>query len=104
MSKRAIFAQTEQIPWLDVAARLRDQYGWEICYFVGAKSQSRKAATLFPDTIFHTKNIARRNRGPQLCDRIPSAPLDESLLSALSYYESIYLKMMDRNDPPRTSL
>ena len=42
MSKRAIFAQAEQIPWVDVAAKLRDQYGWEICYFVGGKKQCIK--------------------------------------------------------------
>ena len=98
MSKKAIFAQTEQIPWVDVAAELRDQYGWEICYFIGGKKQSKKAAALFPDTVFHTKNRARNNQGPQGGDPIPAAPLDEALLSALSFHESIYLKMLDRND------
>ena len=98
MAKKAIFAQTEQISWVDVAAELRDQYGWEICYFIGGKKQSKKAATLFPDTVFHTKDLARSNRWPEVCNKIPSSPLDETLLSALSYHESIYMKMLDRND------
>jgi hypothetical protein len=98
MPQKAIFAQAEQIPWVDVAARLRDQYGLEICYFIGGKKQSKRAAALFPDTIFHTKNMARSNRCPKVCDQIPSSPLDETLLSALSFHESIYMKMLDRND------
>jgi hypothetical protein len=98
MSKKAIFAQTEQIHWVDVAARLRDKYGWEICYFVGGKKQAKRAAALFPETIFHTKDLARNNQGPDAGVRLPSAPLDKTLLSALSFHESIYLKMLDRND------
>jgi hypothetical protein len=98
MSKKAIFAQTEQIPWVDVAAELRDQYGWEICYFIGGKKQSKKAAAAFPDTVFHTKDLARSNQCPEVCNPIPSSPLDETLLSKLSYHESIYMKMLDRND------
>jgi hypothetical protein len=98
MSKKAIFAQAEQISWVDVAAKLRDQYGWEICYFIGGKKQSKRAAALYPDAVFHTKDMARSNRWPEVCDQIPSSPLDETLLSALSFYESIYMKMLDRND------
>jgi len=98
MPKRAIFAQTEQIAWIDVAARLRDRYGWEICYFIGGKKQSKRAAALFPDTIFHTKDLARINRRPEGCARIPAAFLDKPLLSSLSFHESIYMKMLDRND------
>lgn len=98
MSKKAIFAQAEQIHWVDVAATLRDRYGWEICYFIGGKKQAKRAAALFPDTVFHTKDIARLNQWPEDCDEIPFPPLDAPLLSALSTYESIYMKMLDRND------
>jgi hypothetical protein len=98
MPKKAIFAQTEQISWVEVAAKLRDRYGWEICYFIGGNKQAKKAATLFPDTVFHTKNLARSNRWPSACDQIPSSPLDETLLAAMSFHESIYMKMLDRND------
>ena len=98
MPKKAIFAQAEQIPWVEVAARLRDQYGWEICYFIGGNKQSKRAATLFPDTIFHTKDMARCNQWPEVCHQISPSPLDETLLAALSFNESIYMKMLDRND------
>ena len=98
MPKKAIFAQTEQIQWAEVAARLRDRYGWEICYFIGGKKQSKIAASLFPDTIFHTKDLARINRSPKICAHIPTSPVDKTLLSSLSFYESIYIKMLDRDD------
>jgi hypothetical protein len=98
MTTRAIFAQAEQIHWVDVAARLRDHNGWEICYFIGGKKQAKRAAALFPGTIFHTKDIARLNRWPRECNAIALPPLDQPLLAALSSYESIYMKMLDRND------
>lgn len=98
MTKKAIFAQTEQISWVDVATRLRDHYGWKICYFIGGKKQSKKAASLFPDTVFHTKDLARNNRWPSRCDQIRPSPLDETLLSSMYFHESIYMKMLDRND------
>jgi hypothetical protein len=98
MSKKAIFAQAEQVPWVDVAAKLRDQYGWDICYFIGGKKQSKKAATLFPNTVFHNKVMARSNRWPKVGDQIPSSTLDKTLLSAMSFHESIYMKMLDRSD------
>ena len=93
MSKRAIFAQVEQIAWVDVAAQLRDQYGWEICFFIGGNQQSKRAAKLFPNTLFHTKALARANIVPESCARIPLAPLDEALLQALAYHESVFLKL-----------
>jgi hypothetical protein len=54
MSPKAIFAHAELSNWIDVAAKLRDAYGWEICYFVGKKKQKDKALKLFPHAIFHT--------------------------------------------------
>jgi hypothetical protein len=98
MSVKAIFAQAEQIHWVDVAARLRDRYGWEICLFVGGKKQSKRAAALHPDTVFQTKDLARCGQWSDFFDQIPASPLDEDLLSALSYHESIFMKMLDRND------
>ena len=47
MSRKAIFAQTSEPYWVDVAAKLRDQYGWNICYFIGRKRQE-KALKSFP--------------------------------------------------------
>jgi len=97
MSKKAIFAQTSEPYWVDVAAKLRDQYGWNICYFIGRKRQE-KALTSFPQAVFHTRAEIRRNVVPDGCEEVKPSPLDKPLLSSLFYYESIFLKMMDREN------
>jgi hypothetical protein len=97
MSKKAIFAQASEPYWIDVAAKLRDEYGWEICYFIG-KKQQEKALKLFPRAVFHTKAEFRRNLLPDGCKAVIPSPLDKPLLSSLSEYESIFLKMMDRQN------
>lgn len=98
MSKKAIFAQTNGEYWVDVAARLRDAYGWEICYFIGRTKQREKALELFPNAVFHSRAEIRRNVVPDGCKAVKPSPLDKPLLSALSDYESIFLKMMDRQN------
>jgi hypothetical protein len=97
MSKKAIFAQATLAYWVDVAAKLRDNYGWEICYFIGSK-QREKALQLFPNAVFHTKAEIRKNLVPDRCKEIIASPLDKPLLTSLSDYESIFLKMMDRQN------
>ena len=97
MSKKAIFAQATLPYWVDVAAKLRDDYGWEICYFVGSK-QREKALDLFPHAVFHTKAEIRNNFAPHGCEGVMPSPLDKPLLSSLSDYESIFLKMLDRQN------
>ena len=97
MSKKAIFAQATLAYWVDVAAKLRDNYGWEICYFIGSK-QREKALQLFPNAVFHTKAEIRKNLVPDGCKAVIASPLDRPLLSSLSDYESIFLKMMDRQN------
>jgi len=97
MSKKAIFAQTSEPYWVEVAAKLRDQYGWNICYFIGRKRQE-KALKLFPQAVFHTRAEIRRNLAPDGCEAVKPSPLDKPLLLALSAYESIFLKMMDRQN------
>ena len=67
MSKKAIFAQATLAYWVDVAAKLRDNYGWEICYFIGSK-QREKALQLFPNAVFHTKAEIRKNLVPDGSD------------------------------------
>ena len=97
MSKKAIFAQTNAAYWVDVAAKLRDNYGWEICYFIGSK-QREKVLKLFPNAVFHSKAEIRKNIVPHGCEMVKPSPLDKPLLSSLSYHESIFLKMMDRQN------
>ena len=97
MAKKAIFAQAELAFWIDVAAKLGDNYGWEICYVVGSKDKE-KISKLFPNAVFHYKPDALRNIAPDECKGITPSPLDEKLLSSLSHHESIFLKMMDRHN------
>ena len=97
MTKKALFAQATLAYWVDVAVKLRDNYGWEICYFVGSK-QREKVLKLFPNVVFHTKSEIRKNLVPEGCKTVLPSPLDKPLLSSLSDYESIFLKMMDRQN------
>jgi hypothetical protein len=97
MPKKAIFVQVALPYWLDVAAKLRDKYSWEICYLIGRKSRER-ASQLFPNTVYHSKGDIRDNLFPEGCEAIKSSPLDKPLLTSLLYYESIFLKMMDRQN------
>jgi hypothetical protein len=96
MSKRAIFAHAELPFWIEVAAKLRDSYGWDICYFLGKRNQKEKTLKLFPHTVFHTNTEAKKNIVPEKCKSVVPSPLDKDLLSSMSSYESIFLKMMDR--------
>lgn len=96
MSKKAIFAHAFLAFWIDVAAKLRDRYDWEICYFVGKGRHKQKASELFPDTVFHTKAAFRKSAVPKGCEGIVPSPLDTDLLSSMAPYESIFLKMMDK--------
>jgi hypothetical protein len=96
MSKRALFAHAFLEYWIDVAAKLRDQHGWDICYFVGKGKLREKTLKLFPQAVFHTKAAFLKNLVPDGCETVVSSPLDKELLTALSSYESIFIKMMDR--------
>ena len=92
-----MFAQATMEYWVDVAAKLRDDYSWDICYFIGRKQQE-KVYKLFPRAVFHSKAEIRRNLIPKGCEALVPSPLDKPLLSALSGNESIFLKMMDRQN------
>jgi hypothetical protein len=97
LSKKAIFVQAAMPYWLDVAAKLRDNYRWDICYIIGRKNRE-KALKLFPNTVYHSKVKIRDNLAPVGCEAIKPSPLDIPLLTSLAYHESIFLKMMDRQN------
>lgn len=98
MPQKAIFAQCSLPYWIDVAAKLQNMYGWEICYLIGGAKNQEKAAKLFPGAVFHTKIDAKKNLVPRGCEKVMPSPLDKTLLSALHFNESIFMKMMDRYD------
>ena len=98
MTIRAIFSHCGLPFWVDVAKYLHDHFDWEICYFIGSKTVQEKARRLFPGTIFHSNHLANRNLFPDMSKPISLASLDKDILIALSPYESIFMKMMDRHD------
>jgi hypothetical protein len=97
MPPKAIFAQATLAYWVDVAIKLQEDYGWDICYFIG-RNQQEKVLKSFPHAVFHSKAEIRRNLIPNGCEAVMPSPLDKPLLSSLSDHESIFLKMMDRQN------
>ena len=98
MTIRAIFANNGIAVWVDVAAYLRDKYGWEITYFIGPERTKKYALEKFPNAVFHTNAEAKNNSIPEGCTNIKTPPLDYNLISKLASDEPIMLKMLDRND------
>jgi hypothetical protein len=96
MSKRAIFVHAELAFWIEVAVKLRNTYGWKICYFVGRKEHKEKTLKLFPEAVYQTTAEAKIAQRPEGCKTFVRPPLDSQLLSALAIYESVFMKMLDR--------
>ena len=98
MTVRTIFANCGLSLWVDVAAHLRDTYGWEIVYFIGPERIKKYALEKFPDVVFQTNAEAKNNRIPEACKNITIPPLDRNLISKLASDEPVLLKMLDRSD------
>ncbi|MBW1705218.1 MAG: hypothetical protein JRJ86_08625 [Deltaproteobacteria bacterium] len=99
MTVKAIFPHSELSYWLNIAELLRDRYGWDICYFAGIDDfRIKEAQEKFPDAVFHSIEQIKRGQIPYKCEKIKNAFLDEDLLSALAFHESIFIKMMDRHN------
>ncbi len=98
MGTRAILTQCTMAFWLDVAASLLDNYGWEIPYIIGDHFNESDKRTMekFPDMVFHTIGQVLENRIPPECGEIKQGPLDRDLIASMSFHENIFLKMMDR--------
>ena len=97
MKIRALFTQCTLDYWLRVATELKDTYGWEICYLTGSKVEHR-AKREFPGVPFHTINQILKNEVPKEASEIPLKPIDKTLIQAMSFHESIFMKMMNRFD------
>lgn len=82
---------------VDMAALLAERHGWDFVYWVGdGPSFGRLVESRFPGIIFHDTVDARLGRPPAaLADLVPR-PFDEAMAEALSYEETLTLKMMDR--------
>ena len=83
--------------WVDVAARLEREDGYEVCYWLGGMRIQDNVRGRFPNAVFHVGHDARDGRPPPGLEVSP-APLDEELLRAMTPCETVVLKMMERFD------
>ena len=95
---KVIFAQSGYKFWIETAKRLESEYGWEIPYLIGSDDMAPVAAGLFPGAIFHPNTLANRHQAPSSAAHINPAALDSDLLTAMAYYETVFLQMMDRHN------
>ena len=65
---------------------------------IGTDAMDTKVSEIFPGSIFHPNSLANRNQVPASCADIKPTALNGDLLLAMSYYETVFLKMMDRLD------
>ncbi len=97
MTVKAIVAQCNPVT-LKIVVNLKEKHNWDICYIIGKKNAEKAARKHFPGIIFHDTYLLKKNLLPDECKSIKQQPIDKKLLSDLSYYESIVLKMMNRMD------
>jgi hypothetical protein len=81
--------------WPEIAARMRDEMGWEPVYWVGPPAMEAMTIPRFPDLIFHSRYEANHLVSPSQLAQVRSAPLDEAYLRAMSEVELTALKMLD---------
>ncbi len=98
MTVKAIFVHCGLPFWVDVAFRLKEQHGWDICYLVGPEYVRQGIKEKFPEAVFHCNKDANKSIFPKECSKLKMPALDKELLNALSANESILLKMLDRLD------
>jgi hypothetical protein len=97
MGVKAFFCQSLYFT-VEMAIYLKDAHGWNICSFTGKPKVEKIIRKEFPDALFHDTTLLKRNIFSQESSYIPKAPFDKHLMAALSYYESIAMKMMNRLD------
>lgn len=98
MTIKAIFCECIESFWIEVAGKLVNEHGFQLCYWTGSINEE-SVREKFPNAVFHNFFDAIRGIPPYECSTLPLAPIDEALLRDLSFHESIVLKMMDRMDP-----
>ncbi len=94
----AIFSECSTPMWLDIVQNLKDQYDWNPCYWIGAKSFESAVKHRFPNVIFHANVDAVRGIPASDCQNLKTPALDQPLLDNLAFYELIALRMMSRMD------
>jgi hypothetical protein len=84
-----------------VAVRLHEQHGWNVCYIVAHMRLIARLGILdlLPNTVFHNVQQASRGVPAKECQNIVPEPIELPLLEKFTTHQLIALHMMDRMDP-----
>ena len=98
MTTKVIYTGCNKSFWLDVAERLRDDLGWEPCYWISTPRMEPRVKERFPDIVFHSNLDAMRGIAAPEYKDVPLIALDKPLLDGIAAHEITVLNMMDRMD------
>ena len=99
MAKPVFFIECSVPLWLDVAARLQSDMGYEPVYWTGHHAFEVQVRERFPRCCFHANFDAVRGIPfTRHADQILPA-LDATLLDAMAHCERTALQMLQRTDP-----
>ena len=93
-------------PWIKVAQKLKDEYGYEPVYWNGYEDDNSQnlVPQYFPDAIYHSYFDAWKGIFPkEINDRYKESYIDIDFIKEYAAYELQAIKMMDRMDPDRYS-
>lgn len=99
MTQRVAFLECTGDLWLEIATAMQRDCAWEPVYWGAHVSMQEMVETRFPGVAFHENTSAVKGQLSGRLAQLPLPPLDEELLAALSYAQTIALHMMDRMDP-----
>lgn len=105
--KNVIYINCWAEPWIKVAQRMQDEYGYKPVWWIGYSRQDKSDVSVpstFPDIIYQGDDDAWKGRFPkQIEERAPYYYLDVDFLRRHSHHELQAIKMMDRVDQDRHS-
>lgn len=100
--KNAFYINCDPDPWIKVAERLRDEYGFNPAYWNGyalMDDSDKIIPQVFPEIIFCEDTDSWRGRFPkEIAERAATTPIDVDFLRKYASEELQAIKMMDRLD------
>lgn len=106
--KKVVYICCNTDPWLKVAQRLKDEYGYEPVYWSGRADQQiegeKDVKQLFPNVIYHSYENSWRNIFcEEIEEKAKSTYIDVDFLRQFGEEELLAMKMCDRQDVDGTS-
>ncbi len=100
--KNVIYINCWVEPWVDVAQRLQDEYGYKPVWWIGYSREDNSHQIIpqkFPDIVYQDNADAWKNRFPkEVEEKSPYYYLDVDFLKRHAHHELQAIKMMDRMD------